>query len=141
MYQTGIVKLLATVLLLLSSQVLAAASKVNLAREAVAVSGSVAESAGTIGLINDGAQGSWTAYWSSWHGTDYYGEYAYVEFTWDRYQELLQSVVYWAEDGDSILLPTDAYLAWWTATNGRRAIAWLRQVVRPSVRRPMIRLW
>lgn len=96
------------------------ATKVNLARETVSVSASYSSITHPVSLINDGSSGA-TSYWSGYQGRDHYGQYDYVELNWDRYNEILQSTIYWATAGDSIANPTDAYLAYWDGHNWVKA--------------------
>ena len=66
-----------------------------------------------LSLINDNRTSA-SSYWSTNHGEEYFGQYEYVEMVWDRNNNYTEIRAYWAQnDDDGVLLPTDAYVAWW----------------------------
>lgn len=89
-----------------------AQSKTNLSVKASEVSASVTSDANSVSMVNDGVM-SGNRYWTTWRGEEHYGEYDYVQLEWKTNCTFVQSMAYRAVSGDSILLPTDAYLAWW----------------------------
>ena len=95
----------------------------NLALKVVSVTASCNNS--TVYKVNDGVGGTrLTAdrFWSSYHGEAYKGNYEYLEFRWDRINELRKFIIFWAESGDTISYPTDAYLATWDGENWNRVV-------------------
>lgn len=97
-----------------------AQTKVNLAIKASEVSASVSSSTHPVGMVHDGVL-SGTRYWSTWQGEENYGQYDYVQFEWNTNCTIVQSMAYWVVSGDSILLPTEAYMSWWDGHDWVRA--------------------
>lgn len=85
-----------------------AAGNTNIALEATAVSASV--NSHLAYRINDNGR---TAFWSGYHGSEYYGNYEYVELDWDRSCTITNIIMLWAESGDTIAVPTDAYVEYY----------------------------
>jgi len=95
-----------------------AATKVNLAANVSSLSASVYSDDNPVSKVNDGNR---ELFWSAWHGAEYYGQEEYVELAWDVNVQAIQCKVYWAESGDSILLPSDAYLSRWDGHQWNKA--------------------
>lgn len=99
-----------------SSMAVGAQTKVNLAVKATGVNATVSSDMNPVTIVNDGVTAG-SRYWSTWRGEEFYGEYDYVQFDWEVNCTFVQSQAYWMTDGETILLPTDAYLAWWDGHN------------------------
>lgn len=69
---------------------------------------------GQLTFINDNGR---VEFWSGFHGTDFYGQYEYIELTWDRINNITSADVYWAVSGDTIDVPIDAYMSYWNGTD------------------------
>jgi hypothetical protein len=95
-------------------------TKVNLARQATGVRASVDSEAHPVAAVNDASTAA-VNYWSSWSGKAGYGQEEFVELEWNTNCEFLQAQVYWAEAGDSILLPAEARLATWDGHQWQQA--------------------
>lgn len=92
----------------------------NLAAYAVSVTASVNVSGHAVGLICDNRTTA-SSYWSSSHGEEFYGQYEYVEFRWAQNNEFTEIRAFWAVNADEgVLLPDDAYLAWWDGHNWQK---------------------
>ena len=89
-----------------------AQSLTNLAVRAQRVTASFNSDEHPVALIYDNRTAA-SSYWSSDAGEESWGEYAYVEFLWDRKNQFAEIRAYWAADDTNILLPSDAYVAWW----------------------------
>lgn len=89
-----------------------AQSLTNLAVRAQRVTASFSSDEHPVDLIYDNRTAA-SSYWSSDAGEESWGEYAYVEFLWDRNNQFAEIRAYWAADDTNILLPSDAYVAWW----------------------------
>ena len=89
-----------------------AQSLTNLAVRAQRVTASFSSDEHPVALIYDNRTAA-SSYWSSDAGEESWGEYAYVEFLWDRNNQFAEIRAYWAADDTNILLPSDAYVAWW----------------------------
>ena len=59
-------------------------------------------------------------YWSSYTGEASLGSEAYVELQWDRSYAIKEVRAYWAVTGTYVVLPTEAYAAWWDGTGWQR---------------------
>ena len=66
-----------------------------------------------VDLINDGNANVNAPYWSSQHGSAFYGQYEYVELQWEFKAKVSSIQVFWATASGDIALPTDAYVAYW----------------------------
>ena len=91
---------------------LSAQTLVNLAPRAIAVYASVDNSDHPASAVCDNRTSA-TNYWSSYQGEGSLGQYAYVELQWDRTNNYKEVRAYWAVDGENMVLPSDAYVAWW----------------------------
>ena len=91
----------------------------NLAVKEVSVTASVDNPDYPVSLLYDNRITA-NSYWSSWHGEEFYGQYEYVELTWEQQNIFKDMRIYWASAGDSILLPTDAYVALWDGSDWQR---------------------
>ncbi len=89
-----------------------AQSLTNLAVRAQRVTASFSSDEHPVAFIYDNRTAA-SSYWSSDAGEESWGEYAYVEFLWDRNNQFAEIRAYWAADDTNILLPSDAYVAWW----------------------------
>ncbi|MBR1932255.1 MAG: T9SS type A sorting domain-containing protein [Prevotella sp.] len=89
----------------------------NLSLSAASVSASTELADRPVSLIKDNRYAANAKYWSSYHGDEYLGQYEYVELEWACQNVYKEVRAYWAEDGDNILLPTDAYVAWWDGSD------------------------
>ena len=89
-----------------------AQSLTNLAVRAQRVTASFSSDEHPVALIYDNRTAA-SSYWSSDASEESWGEYAYVEFLWDRNNQFAEIRAYWAADDTNILLPSDAYVAWW----------------------------
>ena len=94
-----------------------AATKSNIALTATSLSASTEMANYPVSKINDRTYASQTEFWSGYSGTSNYGNYEYVELDWDEKQYISQAVVFWANSGDSIQTPTDAYMEYWDGTD------------------------
>ena len=101
-----------TILMCWSMMPMQAQSLTNLAVRAQRVTASFSSDEHPVALIYDNRTAA-SSYWSSDAGEESWGEYAYVEFLWDRNDQFAEIRAYWAADDTSILLPSDAYVAWW----------------------------
>ncbi len=101
-----------TILMCLSVMPMQAQSLTNLAVRAQRVTASFSSDEHPVVLIYDNRTAA-SSYWSSDAGEESWGEYAYVEFLWDRNNQFAEIRAYWAADDTNILLPSDAYVAWW----------------------------
>lgn len=105
----------AAILSSLATTAAQAEEKVNLSMRASSITSSLEASGNVASLVADGSM-SGQSYWSSWQGSQHSGEYAYIEFEWPYTVRLENSRIYWAVSGDSIALPSDAYLAVYDGT-------------------------
>lgn len=87
--------------------------KTELAKTATITLSSVEADDNPSSLINDNAYRPATPYWSSFTGTSNYGKTEYVELQWESSVNIEECRVYWAQDGEDIEYPTDAYLSAW----------------------------
>lgn len=101
-----------TILMCWSMMPMQAQSLTNLAVRAQRVTASFSSDEHPVDLIYDNRTAA-SSYWSSDAGEESWGEYAYVEFLWDRNNQFAEIRAYWAADDTNILLPSDAYVAWW----------------------------
>ena len=101
-----------TILMCWSMMPMQAQSLTNLAVRAQRVTASFSSDEHPVALIYDNRTAA-SSYWSSDASEESWGEYAYVEFLWDRNNQFAEIRAYWAADDTNILLPSDAYVAWW----------------------------
>ncbi len=101
-----------TILMCWSVMPMQAQSLTNLAVRAQRVTASFSSDEHPVAFIYDNRTAA-SSYWSSDAGEESWGEYAYVEFLWDRNNQFAEIRAYWAADDTNILLPSDAYVAWW----------------------------
>ncbi len=102
-------------ILLLANILPAAALDVqNLSFTAAQVSASVESARNPVSLINDNRYPLSAKYWSSYSSDERLGQYEYVELEWAQQNVYKEVRAYWAlDEANNILLPTDAYVAWW----------------------------
>ena len=98
---------------------MSAQTKVNLSVKAIYVGASVDEAEHPVSLINDNRTTA-SKYWSSYHGDEFFGQYEYVELRWEENNDFLEINAYWATADENLLLPTDAYVAWWNGHDWQR---------------------
>ncbi|MBR1484988.1 MAG: hypothetical protein IJ612_04770, partial [Prevotella sp.] len=98
-----------------------AQSQTNLSVRATRVVASVNDESHPVSLVNDNHFTASSNYWSSYEGDESLGQWQYVELQWDRNNQLTEVRAYWAEDGDYIVLPTEAYLSRWDGQEWQRA--------------------
>lgn len=77
---------------------------------------SVLSSSNPVSLINDGNANANAPYWSTQHGSEYYGQYEYVELQWEFKAQLSSVQIYWATASGDVTLPDDAYICYWDGT-------------------------
>ncbi|MCR5132100.1 MAG: hypothetical protein K6C10_11655 [Prevotella sp.] len=100
------------VALFASTSAMRAQTATNLSSQSE-VSASVDSEEHPLSLIKDNRTSA-NYYWSSNHGEEFYGQYEYVEMAWDRNNGFTNIRAYWAlNEEEGVLLPTDAYVAWW----------------------------
>ena len=90
----------------------------NLSLTATSVSASV--NTGNLKYINDNRYASNSRYWSSYADESSLGQYAYVELGWASQFVVREVNAYWANDNDNVMLPADAYVAWWDGQEWQR---------------------
>ena len=90
----------------------------NLSLTATSVSASV--NTGNLKYINDNRYASNSRYWSSYADESSLGQYAYVELGWASQFVVREVNAYWATDNDNVMLPADAYVAWWDGQEWQR---------------------
>ncbi len=90
----------------------------NLSLTATETSASV--NSADIKYINDNRYASNSRYWSSYTDESQFGQYAYVELGWASRFIVKEVNAYWATDNENVLLPVDAYVAWWDGQEWQR---------------------
>lgn len=70
--------------------------------------------------LNDGDQRTSASYWSNYRNRDHFGVEDYVEYQWALQCEISRLRVVWKVDGDSLLLPTEAYFMAWDGEDWKR---------------------
>ena len=90
----------------------------NLALSAASVTASTDNE--NVKLINDNRYASNAKYWSSYQDDSSLGQYAYVEMGWSGQFIIKEVRAYWGTDGETVLLPTDAYIACWDGSDWQR---------------------
>ncbi len=113
---------IATICLMLTAHTLTATAieVQNLSLTASRVTASAESNDNPVSLIRDNRYPASGKYWSSYNGDDRLGEYEYVELEWVQQNIYKEVRAYWKEDGANILLPTDAYVAWWDGTEWQK---------------------
>lgn len=91
------------------------------------IGASVQSESNPVNLIIDGNANANAPYWSTLHGTEYYGQYEYVELQWETNCKISGLTIYWAKPSGDIAYPTDAYISIW---NGDE---WVRNAATVSV--------
>lgn len=94
----------------------------NLSWEVSSLSASVEDAAYPVSLIKDNRYAANAKYWSSYHGDAFFGQYEYVELQWNSRQIIKEVRAYYASDDANILLPTDAYVAWWNGEDWQKDV-------------------
>ena len=92
----------------------------NLSLVATGVSASSESADYPVSLIRDNRYSGNARYWVSTTDEALYGEEAYVELQWSQQNVFKEVRAYWAANGDAILLPTEAYVAWWDGNEWQR---------------------
>jgi hypothetical protein len=92
----------------------------NLSLSATGVSASFESADYPVSLIRDNRYGGNARYWVSTTDEAHYGEEAYVELQWLQQNVIKEIRAYWAADSDALLLPTEAYMAWWDGSEWQR---------------------
>lgn len=92
----------------------------NLSLEVSALNASTEDEANPVSLIKDNRYSTNAKYWSSYHGDNYLGQYEYVELQWNQPKKIKEVRAYYASDDVNILLPTDAYVAWWDGSDWQK---------------------
>lgn len=92
----------------------------NLTFTATALTASVENDDHPLSLIRDNRYSASSKFWSGYHGDEAFGLYEYVELQWGQQHIYKDVKVYWAQDGSNILLPTDAYVAWWDGSEWQK---------------------
>ena len=113
--------LLATFIVVAAKPIMAQNTRQALHTMTTAVRCSYAEPGHSTQVINDGLSTQASGYWSSYHGRDSFGELAYVEYNWSGRCSISRTTVKWKENGDSIAIPTEAYLMTWDGHAWQRA--------------------
>lgn len=75
------------------------------------IGASVQSESNPVNLIIDGNANANAPYWSTLHGTEYYGQYEYVELQWETNCKISGLTIYWAKPSGDIAYPTDAYIS------------------------------
>ena len=91
----------------------------NLSLSATTLTASVNN--GDVKAVNDNRYATNAKYWSTYQDETSLGQYAYVEMGWNTQNEIKEVRAYWGADGENILLPTDAYVAWWDGSDWQRS--------------------
>ena len=113
-------KSLVMTLLLAVAMPMRSATLVNLASRASYVKASVESEEHPVSLINDNRT-TQSKFWSGFRGEEFFGEYEYVELGWEQNNDFADIRAYWATD-DNLLVPTDAYVAWWDGHGWQRGV-------------------
>ena len=113
-------KSLVLTLLLAVAMPMRSATLVNLASRASYVKASVESEEHPVSLINDNRT-TQSKFWSGFRGEEFFGEYEYVELGWEQNNDFADIRAYWATD-DNLLVPTDAYVAWWDGHGWQRGV-------------------
>jgi hypothetical protein len=85
----------------------------NLSLEATSVTASYESAANPVSVIKDNRYGKNVKYWTSSQEESAFGEEAYVELQWNQQNVFKEIKAYWASDDQNVLLPSEAYVAWW----------------------------
>ncbi|MCR4809441.1 MAG: hypothetical protein K5896_06245 [Prevotella sp.] len=93
----------------------------NLAFTATEISASAEADGHGVRLVIDNRYSTNAKYWSSYQGEVSVGQWAYVEMGWSMQQIIKEVRAYWAVDQENVLLPTEAYVAWWDGTEWQRS--------------------
>lgn len=111
---------LTSLLLLLSTGIAHSQTVGNLSLQSQNVTSSVNNSAAQTKLLNDNRYGSSAKFWSSYASDESLGQQAYVEMQWKQTMLIKEVRAYWATDDGNVVLPTEAYVAWWDGTAWQR---------------------
>ena len=74
-----------------------------------------------VSLIKDNKYALNAKFWCSYTDESSFGQWAYVEMGWDKQQLIKEVRAYWANDNANVLMPTEAYIAWWDGNEWQRA--------------------
>lgn len=108
-------------LLLMCHQTALGVERQNLAFTATELSASVEPEGHAVGLIRDNRYAANGKYWSSYMDETSQGQWAYVELGWNNLPLIKEVRAYWADDQENVVLPTEAYTAWWDGSDWQRA--------------------
>ncbi len=108
--------------MLLSAQSAAAASA-DITNQVWHIDASVLSTSNPVNLITDGNANANAPYWSTQHGTDYYGQYEYVELQWEFKAQVSSVQIFWATTGQDVALPTDAYICYWDGLQWQKDVS------------------
>lgn len=100
---------------------IAANTRQALQKMTTAVRCSYAEPGHPISALNDDLSTTSAAYWSGYRNRDSFGQLEYVEYNWSTRCAISRTTVTWKESGDSITIPTEAYLMTWDGHAWQRA--------------------
>jgi len=92
----------------------------NLSLSASSVSASYESDANPVKLINDNRYAKNAKFWSGNQDEVHNGEEAYVELQWEQQNVFTEVRAYWGVDNVNVLLPTEAWLAWWNGSEWQR---------------------
>ena len=92
----------------------------NLSLDAVSVTASYESTDNPVSLIKDNRYGKNVKYWTSNQEPSHFGEEAYVELQWSQQNVYKEVRAFWASDDETVLLPTEAYVAWWDGEQWQR---------------------
>ena len=120
MTRTIFIAILAT-FLTMSRQTVWCADQKNLSFTCTELSASVEPEGHAVALVKDNRYPANGKYWSSYQDAASLGQWAYVEMGWQQPQLIYEVRAYWANDNESVVLPTEAYLAWWDGSEWQRA--------------------
>ena len=98
-------------------------AKMELAKVASRTMASVESDDNPSSLINNNEYRPSTPFWSGFTGTENYGKTEYVELQWDANCQIVECRVYWAQKGDDVEYPTEAYLSRWNGKEWVKADA------------------
>lgn len=88
-------------------------TSVNLSLKATALTSSVNNDMSQLKYLNDNRYATNAKYWSSYEEETPGGQEVYIEMHFAQQSVINEVRAYWAVDGDQVVLPTEAYLAWW----------------------------
>lgn len=84
------------------------------------VAASASDAGHDVALVKDNRYASNGKYWSSYHGDDALGQWEWLELSWARQNIFDEIKIWWVADGANVLLPEEAYVAWWDGAQWQR---------------------